>query len=454
MECVICATAQVSQIHHGFTFDHGDNIGQIVLMRRPSNLGAMWTAGRIAARRVLRRKEGAQDERLGEALSDQLDQMKGLAMKVGQIVSYMDVPLPSSVQEKLARLQRGMQGMPEAKTRAALAAALGADWASRFDAFEIEPFAAASIGQVHRASFEGQPIAFKLRYPEVADTMSSDLGTMRRIASLASLASAVNGQAIVDELAARLSEECDYEREARYQSLFRCAFADDPDIVIPDVHASLSTESTIATAWCDGSTLEVACEAHEATRNRYARALVRFSYRSLFELGTIQADPHPGNFLFGDDGRVTCLDFGCVRAFDPELVQALRAMLVALDHGDHPGFREAIVAIGMAPKPKRFDFEHAFRMMEHLNRPLLQPRFAFTPAFVREGMDYNGPTNPNARHMDLPAPYLWVVRLQWGLWSLLTRLRADVALRDIIDDLLTHPIGGLTDCEADAARSH
>ena len=414
----------------------------------------MWTAGRIAARRVLRRREGAQDERLGEALSEQLDQMKGLAMKVGQIVSYMDVPLPSSVQDKLARLQRGVRGMPEAETRAALAAALGADWASRFDAFEIEPFAAASIGQVHRASFEGRPIALKLRYPEIADTMSSDLGTMRRIASLASLASSVDGQAIVDELAARLSEECDYGREARYQSLFRCAYADDPDIVIPEVHGSLSTESTLATAWCDGVALEAACKSPESVRARYARALVRFSYRSLFELGTIQADPHPGNFLFDDDGRVTCLDFGCVRAFEPELVGALRSMLVALDREDHPAFRDAIVAIGIAPKPDRFDFGHAFRMMEHLHRPLLQPRFAFTPAYVREGMDYNGPTNPNARHMDLPGPYLWIARLQWGLWSLLTRLEADTVLRDILDDVLAQPLTGLTGCEADAARSH
>lgn len=414
----------------------------------------MWTAGRIAARRVLRRKEGAQDERLGEALSEQLDQMKGLAMKVGQIVSYMDIPVPASVQDKLARLQRGVRGMSEAATREALTAALGEDWASRFDAFEIEPFAAASIGQVHRATFEGRPIALKLRYPEVADTMHSDLGTMRRIASLASLAAAVDGQAIVDELAARLAEECDYEREARYQSLFRCAFKDDPDLVIPEVHGSLVTESTLGTTWCDGVPLEVACEASAAIRSRYARALVRFSYRSLFQLGAIQADPHPGNFLFGDDGRVTCLDFGCVRSFEPELVAALHSLLVAIDRDDRPAFRDAIIAVGMVPRPKRFDFDHAFRMMEHLHRPLLHPRFSFTPDYVREGMDHNGPTNPNARHTDIPGPYVWIARLQWGLWSLLTRLRAEVVLRDILDDVLAQPLEGLTECEADAARSH
>lgn len=290
----------------------------------------MWTAGRIAARRVLRRKEGAQDERLGEALSEQLDQMKGLAMKVGQIVSYMDIPVPASVQDKLARLQRGVRGMSEAATREALTAALGEDWASRFDAFEIEPFAAASIGQVHRATFEGRPIALKLRYPEVADTMHSDLGTMRRIASLASLAAAVDGQAIVDELAARLAEECDYEREARYQSLFRCAFKDDPDLVIPEVHGSLVTESTLGTTWCDGVPLEVACEASAAIRSRYARALVRFSYRSLFQLGAIQADPHPGNFLVLPGPRLCLLDFGCVGRLSGEKIAAYKQIAMAV----------------------------------------------------------------------------------------------------------------------------
>ena len=423
-------------------------------MARPSKLRAIWTAGRIAGRRVLRRKEGAQDERLGEVLSDQLDQMKGLAMKVGQIVSYMDVPIPEAVQDKLARLQRGTRGMPEAQTRAALDAALGPQWDLRFDDFELEPFAAASIGQVHRATFDGQPIALKLRYPEVADTMSSDLGAMRRVASLASLASSVNGHALVDELAARFVEECDYEREARHQVLFRRAYLDDPDLVIPEVFNSLVTESTLATAWCEGARLETAVVHPEAHRARYARALVRFSYRSLFELGAIQADPHPGNFLFGADGRVTCLDFGCVRAFDAQLVEALRAIVVSVDRADHPAFRDALVALGMVPRPDRFDFDHAFRMMEHLHRPLLQPRFAFTSDFIREGMQYNGPTNPNARHMDLPPPYVWIARLQWGLWSLLTKLRVDVALRDILDDVLARPMTGLAGLQADAPSSH
>ena len=422
-------------------------------MGRPSKLKAMWAAGRIAGRRVLRRKEGVQDEHLGEVLSDQLDQMKGLAMKVGQIVSYMEVPVPAAVQDKLARLQMGVRGMPEDETRAALEVALGAAWAARFDTFELAPFAAASIGQVHRATYEGKPIAFKLRYPEVADSIGGDLATMRRVASLASLASAVDGQAIVDELADRFAEECDYGREARFQSLFARAYADSPDILVPEVIEALTTESTLATTWSEGMPFTDACQQPESNRIRYARALVRFAYLSLFELGTIHADPHPGNFLFERDGRVTCLDFGCVRTFDRSFVRALRAIIVAVDEDDRTGFRDAIVAIGMAPKPERFDFAHAFEMMEHLYRPLLAPSFAFTPAYMREAMEYNGPTNPNARHMDLPGPYLWIARVQWGLWSLLTKLGVTVELRDILNEALACRLRGLTEEGIDAARA-
>ncbi len=413
------------------------------MARRPSRLAVAWTAGRLASRRVLRRKEGARDRELGALLTGQLDQMKGLAMKLGQIVSYMDVPLPPSVQQQLTRLQTGVQGLDEPQTRAALRRALGADFEARLDAFDVHPIAAASIGQVHRARVGGQQIALKLQYPSVAEGFGQDLGAMDRIASLASLATAVDGRAIVRELGARLSEECDYLREAALQRAFGRAFADDPHVHVPRVVASLTTATTLATTWADGDGFEQACQAPQPLRDEHARTLVRFSYRSLLELATVQADPHPGNFLFGPGPRVTFLDFGCVRTFEPEFVTGLRAMIRALHRQDHRAFRECVIALGMAPKPERIDFEHHFRMMEHLHRPLLSPRFAFTPEYVRQGLAYNGPANPNARHLSIPPPYIWIARLQWGLWSLLCRLRADVALRDILDDVMSTPIAAL-----------
>jgi len=393
---------------------------------------------------VLGRKNEAQDVALGEALSTQLDEMKGLAMKLGQIVSYMDVPLPASVTEKLARLQTGTVGMSEEETRTVLADALGPDFEALFERIDWTPVAAASIGQVHRVRHRGRDVALKIRYPQVAESFRSDLGAVGRIAGLASLASSVDGRAIVDELAARLAEECDYRAEARNQAMFRRSFSSDPEVEIPEVFEALCSESTLASAWSDAGPFAEAASRTQEVRNRYARALVRFSYRSLFRLGVIQADPHPGNFLFHADGRVVCLDFGCVRALPPEFVSNLRRMLAAIQSDDREGFRSATIGLGMAPRPDRFDFDHHFTMMEHLHRPLLEREFAFSPEFVQRGMEFNGPASPNARTMDMPPAYVWVARLQWGLWSLLARLRSTADLRDITHEIMTE--------ECDATR--
>jgi predicted unusual protein kinase regulating ubiquinone biosynthesis (AarF/ABC1/UbiB family) len=412
-------------------------------MNHGSRLRLGWTVGQLAGRRLLGRSESARDAELGALLSRQLDQMKGLGMKLGQIMSYMDVPLPASVQAELALLQSGMLGLGPSETRAALEAALGVGWQERFDAFDLEPISAASIGQVHRATYQGRQIALKLRYPEVARDFEKDTGVLDKVAGVASLASSVDGGALVDELAGRLAEECDYVREARSQTAFRRAFAAAAGLEIPEVIAALSTHSTLATSWSQGKAFAIARDFEQHARDRIAEHLASFSYQSLLVLAAIQADPHPGNFLFEQDGTVTCLDFGCVRSFEISFVELLRELIVAIDRNDHAGFREAVIALGIAPRPDKFDFDHHFAMMAHLHRPLLCPQFTFERGFVQQGLAYNGPRSPNARTMALPPAYLWVMRLQWGLWSLLTKLGASVSLRPLWEQLAHTPVSPL-----------
>lgn len=445
--------------------------------RRPSKLGVAWTAGRLAGRRLLGLRAGERDLELGELLTGQLDQMKGLAMKVGQIVSYLDVPLPEPVQEQLARLQTGQRGMAPAQVRNVIEGALGRPVEAAFEAFDWEPVAAASIGQVHRATARGRAVAVKVQYPEVARSFGDDLRAVGRLSSLASLASAVDGRALVDELRERLGEECDYLREARAQAAFARAFADDRDVIVPTVFPERSAATVLTTAWIDGEGFSalrpggddraneaIAASEHllaaepdsdpdtlaQRRRDAVATTLVRFAYRSLWQLAAIQADPHPGNFIFPcattDDpapGRVAFLDFGCVRVLDPAMVEALRAIAMTVRDGDRPRFRAAAQALGVVGKPKAFDYDHFFAVMEHLHRPLVAPRFSFDPGYVREGYALNGPGSPNARAMAMPPAYIWVARLQWGLWSILARLRARVALRGTMDALLASPIAPL-----------
>ncbi|MCA9670703.1 MAG: AarF/ABC1/UbiB kinase family protein [Myxococcales bacterium] len=365
--------------------------------------------------------------------------MKGMAMKLGQVISYMDVPLPDVVQGKLARLQTGEQAMDLETVQAVVERAFDAPPASLFERFDAQPIAAASIGQVHRARFAGREVAVKVQYPDVAQSFEDDLGTITRFASLASLASAVDGRAIVEELRARLREECDYLREARYQQAFAARFAGQPEIVVPEVIADRCAPTVLTTRWCDGARFEAFCsDATQPQRDAAAHTLVRFSYLSLLSLHTIQADPHPGNYLF-EARAIAFLDFGCVRVLPADFAAALRATIVALRRDDRAAFDEAITALGLVGNARRFDFAHAYAMMKHLYRPLLAPRFAFTREYLREGYQYNGPRSPNARTLSIPPAYVWVARLQWGLWALLARLGAEGRFAPVLDEALAAP---------------
>jgi len=405
--------------------------------KRPGNLFVAWKAGRIASRRLFRREVGERDHALTESLVESLDEMKGLAMKVGQIVSYMDVPLPDELQQKLVRLQTGATGRPLAELEAVFERSLGAGPSALFDSIDEQPIAAASIGQVHRARVAGQQVAVKVQYPEIAQTFVDDLSLVHRLAGLASLASSVDGKAMVMELAARLQEECDYEREARFQQTFTRSFSGDPSVRIPPVLPERSGAQVLTTGWLGGASLEaLAASGSDEQRRRAAETLIRFAYRSLLVHGVIQADPHPGNFAFPSDGGVAFYDFGCVREIGDDLRDALRRMAEAMGEDDRDAAREAAIAMGVVGRPKRFDHDHFYQMMRHLHRPFLEPRFTFTKEFVQAAMEYNGPRNPNARHMALPPAYLWVARLQWGLWSVLARLQATGTFRGILHDAL------------------
>ncbi len=410
---------------------------------KPSVLGVAWTAGRLAGRRLLRRRVGPRDLELGGLLTTQLDQMKGLAMKVGQIVSYLDVPLPEPVQAQLAALQTGQRGMSPADTRAVLEAALEMPVEAAFDDFDWEPVAAASIGQVHRARVRGRAVAVKVQYPEVARSFTDDLRAVGRLSSLASMASAVDGRALIEELRRRLVEECDYPREARAQLAFAHAFADDPEVQVPAVLRERCAATVLTSAWVDGDRFAaLERDADPTRRDAVAATLVRFTYRCLLGFGVIQADPHPGNFLFprgGLPGTVGFLDFGCVRALGPEMTDALREVATAVRDDDRPRFRRAVNALGVVGRPKKFDYDHFYRTMEHLHRPLIATRFRVDKDYVREGFALNGPTSPNARTIAMPPAYIWVARLQWGLWSILARLRARSSFRPLLDELLAAP---------------
>ncbi len=361
--------------------------------------------------------------------------MKGLAMKVGQILSYLD-GLPAETQRVLAALQRGAASRPLTEIAAMVESELGAPLASLFDEFSETPVAAASIGQVHRAVVEGREVAVKVQYPDVAASFQSDTQRLRRLASLASLATNVDGQAIVDELAARLAEECDYRAELRNQTWFSQAFANDPEVVIPETLESHSATRVLTTAWEEARSFEAFCTSASATqRNAAAQTLVRFAWRSFFVHHALHADPHPGNFGFADT-HVVFFDFGCVRRFDAAFVEAVRALFQCTLDEDRARFPEVLIRTGMVPEPSRYNFDAHWEQVRYELEPYRAPSFHFTPEYTARAAQFSRPTHPNSRRMAIPPPWIWLLRLQYGLPGMLRRLDAEGDFGAILQDVL------------------
>lgn len=397
------------------------------------------SATRLAARRVVG-AEGATDGRIGESLARELDQMKGLAMKVGQILSYFDGVLPDASHRALRSLQRGSTPVAYERMAEVVAAAFGEPVDALFERFDPTPVAAASIGQVYRARHAGRDVAVKVQYPGVRDTIEGDVARLEGLARVASMATAVDGAALIAELHARFVEECDYEREATHQNAFAEAFAEEPGMSIPRALHERTRASVLTTEWAEGDDFYRFLESTDAsTRNAAAVALVRFAYRSLFELRTLNADPHPGNYLFARDGAVVFLDFGCVRRFDPSFVEAERAVARAVIEDRRADFRDAVVATKMVPTPARFDFDIHWDMLRHQWQPYRERTFCFTPEYVARGAAFSGPSNPNLRKLAIPPAWIWVQRMQWGLHAVLARMRAEGCFREVLERSLYAP---------------
>ena len=376
--------------------------------------------GKAAADKVVRQRDAG--EGLGADLVADLDAMKGLAMKVGQMVSYLDGSLPPETQRVLRKLQQGSQPMDFEALEPVLVDALGATVAERFDHLDPEPVAAASIGQVHRGSIDGHDVAVKIQYPGVQQTFAVDLGTFGRVGRLAALGTALDVRSLVAELKERLDEECDYEREARAQHLFRQLYADDPRTIVPSVVPTHCAPTVLTSSWEEGvSFYEFVEQSTEAQRREVAERVFRFAFRNIFHHGVLHGDPHPGNLRIRDEG-VVFLDYGCVRFFEPGHVEAWKALAWCTLEGRRAELPEVTAATGFVPDPDRYDWDAHWEVMQYLYEPFTQPRFTYTHDYVRRSYDLMSMNNPNWRRTAMPPAWLLTNRLQWGLNSILALL--------------------------------
>jgi predicted unusual protein kinase regulating ubiquinone biosynthesis (AarF/ABC1/UbiB family) len=370
---------------------------------------------------VEKAKEAARD------LVKQLGSLKGLVMKVGQMASYLPGALPDEAQQILSQLQAESVAMTYERVAEVIAAELGAAPDALFDEFEKTPFAAASIGQVHRARFKGQPVAVKVQYPGIEEVLKSDLGTIGFMTKMTTMGSPIDGKALVTELKDRILEECDYELEARNQAELTSLLGNDPEVRIPRVFAERSSRRVLTTEYVEAIRFNrFVEEGSRAAKNRAAENIFRTCWNSLFIHGVYNGDPHPGNYLFHEDGRVVLLDFGCVRRFDESFIETWKTFARGVLDGDRPSFEARFRALGLVGKEKGFDYDHQWEITRYLYKPFLEanPYFTYTDDYVKESYGLMLFDNPNQRRTACPPEWLLLNRLQWGLNAVLAKLHA------------------------------
>jgi predicted unusual protein kinase regulating ubiquinone biosynthesis (AarF/ABC1/UbiB family) len=382
------------------------------------------------------------DPEAARALLATMGRMKGLMMKAGQMASFLDGGVPDAWRPVLAELQRDSPPMEADVVARVVAEELGAPPRERFAEWDDEPFAAASIGQVHRARLPGGlPVAVKVQYPGIRDALESDLAAAGVVGTLKALAFPhVDRASLQDELRARFLEECDYRIEAENVARFRALFAGRAGVRIPAVVGERSAERVITTELAEGARFAEMAATSGPARDRAARIVSDFVWESIFAHRVFNADPHPGNYLFAPDGDVVFLDFGCVKRFPDRMIADWTGMLRAVLERDRAAFRARVIACGFAPEPHRYDFDAHYRIGLYLMRPWLTDEpFAYTPDYCRRAFRMLLVDNPNVRVADMPRDFVFVNRLQWGLNSLLAAMDAKDRWRAPMMDLLYAP---------------
>ncbi len=299
-------------------------------------------------KRLQARSEMMQD--VGIQIAETLGEMKGAVMKVGQIASqYKDV-FPPEVATALEKLQKDAPPMPYAQIRMQVERELKAPINELFTEFEEVPFAAASIGQVHRAILpSGQKVVVKVQYPDVDENCDSDLKQVRmalKVAGVLNMSRKLQEQ-LFDKIRQSLHDELDYIKEAHNLLVFGAFHADDEGLIIPKVISSHSTKRILTLTEEMGESLTTAATWDNSVKQKIAQRLFHFSAGQLFGLYRMHCDPHPGNFAFREDGSVVAYDFGGIRSYSNAEVQLFRRFAYHAVKGDTTALEQDLIALGI-----------------------------------------------------------------------------------------------------------
>ncbi|QXJ19478.1 AarF/ABC1/UbiB kinase family protein [Actinomadura graeca] len=378
--------------------------------------------------------------RTAEQLFAVLGELKGGAMKVGQLLSIFEAGLPEEIagpfRASLTRLQEAAPPMPAATAHRVLAEGLGPDWRASFAEFDDRPAAAASIGQVHRAVWhDGRAVAVKVQYPGAAQALMSDFNQISRLSRLFTpLFPGVEVKPVVADLKRRLEKELDYLDEARAQTAFHDAYAGDPDFLVPAVVAQ--SGDVLVTEWLEGTPLaEVIAGDDQGLRDRAGLLLFRFLLSGPSRCEMIHIDPHPGNFRMLDDGRLGVMDFGGAARVPAALQWSIGRLLRIGTLGDPEAIVAALREEGFLAPDGDVDPGQVAAFVAPHAAPFATERFRYSREWLREqtarGLGLASDMRPGAlaRQFRLPPQYLAVSRALSGCGGVLCQLEAEGPFR-------------------------
>ena len=372
-----------------------------------------------------------------EHAADVLGSMRGLAAKIGQMASYVDGVVPEAHRDAYEKALRGLRAAAPTSSPEAIKQLVETELKAPIDRLFAEwdhaPLASASIGQVHRARLlDGREVAVKAQHPGIERAIEIDLTNASVLEGMVSMMGprALRSKDVYDEIAARFREELDYTLEAERQRAFARIHQGDRLIHIPEVIADRSSRRVLTTELVRGKSLEEAGLAEPAVRTTYCETLWRFVYKAHLFGGLFNADPHPGNYLFRDDGSIAFLDFGCVQPIPDERVQQARRMHQAARRRDLPGFERGAIAL-LHTRGGPYE-QAALEYVRLCFRPLFESPFQLTRQFATDVVQGAYELKKHVlgeSFVQLPAGMVFMTRLQLGFYSVLARLdaRADYA---------------------------
>ncbi len=409
-------------------------VSRITRTLRPARL-----AGRAAARwaatyaswgdaRTRKREEFVM--RTAEDVTRTMGEMKGAVMKFGQILSLMSGVLPDEMTAQLATLQSNAPPMAYNLVEDVFEREYGRSPDAVFRTFEHVPFAAASIGQVHRATtLDGAQVAVKVQYPGVREAIEHDLANVGMMISMAGVVSrGLDAGPIVRDLRDGILGELDYLREAASQQRFYDEFDGHAFIRVPRVLHELTTPRVLVQEYIAGKPFAAALQMPQPDRDRIGEIIFRYAFGSIYRHSLFNGDPHPGNYLLLDDGGVAFVDYGCVAEFSPATIDAFKRIIRALFAGDLDAWRASLVGAGILLPDAPFNTDELYDHMHWYWAPILTPEVTFTPELAAEMVRHNAQATGRGgeinRWCNVPEGMVFLTRINFGLAGLLASLGA------------------------------